>query len=1545
MIFDLLNCHKATYELNVLQRLNEDNLCISEFESCVFQVQAKQSYHHELQLDQHKARRGISAENELELNESEVKLFKNMTLAAKEERERNQQVVLLNAGRPLRFSDSFQLLHIKSKKFLKALFMNAADVEGNRVQILLSQTASYFRMKSVFAQKHAGEPVHDLEAVSILPEGLVGAALNYVSQFESVPWARGACDMYEVSVYGAGVSWLVQHYARDSLLARTPAAESESTLFTAGMALDDDCEGSRHAQLRCGQVVRLLHSHLNAYLAATPNLNVDTLEVSCALIILEPRADTALADTALLSYSSAVGPDAGRGRPARAAPSVYTLWLVENADASRGVPLHFGLAVRLRNVATGTYLTLRRPEGLVASSAALRPSEMPLSLFMFRRLPEQRGEDDAVCRRTVVWLAYCGDDRPAGYVRAQRRDGAAEPELLLSPDLLETDGLIVDAVDADCIADVNNAVSAREALVRFVRDARDDARLHDWAEARRVCDTIERLCVFLAHTSPEGARSAEPANAGPGLGLDMQHGRGFDSLKLRQALLRELNILDVLVCYVTSIAMWDEVLQGGLSGDADFASWYEMRTAGIKLLHLAIRQNSANGLHLIQYLQVMFDDLAKENSDPRYAERASVTDMSLCDVILAIYENNELALHTITNQTADLFLNALKTQRHLRPKYLQMLGAIMDYQGEELAHEKANTGICDKFLDHSRSGVFPETQKRGDVVLVKMPSMSRHGGYFREIKDVMSDPLDCEYYFQYVKLLSCFLHGRTRSVDENRKKLAGAGFFSFDLCFTCVKSEDLPPSIRAAYCRLLIDVFIDAPPQEAKQFCEDLQIWSEVYHQPLPKNELLDSSLDNLMGAKGFVLIFLETQGVQGQDAEMDLLTTSILELVENLLRFGFYNTTIRQIINSPEIKNYQQYKERLDAFSMGPAKERDGKVAEIIYEFELLVKPLMHILDPTTDQISSKRDSPSRLVQKTKICCCKIFDLMCDMVLILRLKMLLRVYEYDLVNGLVPHLDVSNEALNSGALRPEFENVMKLNCSLSKTALTISLSELLKFNDPDLDQYAMRLVLRLNGQRSFLLNRLYRTELLVNETVVHLYREHRTHVQSMDDLIITLVTIQRQKTEKKKQILEAERMKRLQSEIDKDETAAAKTEREESPVARGAAGLFKNVLDNIGSKLLSLRGQLKKDSSVMEPNAEKTDTSQAARNSHISFMWKHPKMKRFDRLASTKSLKIELYDDLCESDTDDDGSVLEQCVNGLKKSVQTILSDCPVNQDENALLSIQTQFRELKVHTKMVHILRALCHDENFPREEQLISLAKDCCLLCANFCFKNVKNSYLLYPHLDLFLHYLSDPIGLKVRANDVIYNMFNDNRLLCTQTSHLIENRIIAFIVSLGQRSPFLALLSALLCPRGVPIQQNQVRIAKSLHVHRDKVLSLFEGKLGLKQLKSLHVAYHEKRRMEALTKHTSPLHASGNQMSENLEIRMLDVLASNPATSRSDGSPRNGPVPDVEKDCEVLYFCQMIKLFAKLCTGIFSQLGNIEAFLIVSNKAVSRIQQSK
>jgi hypothetical protein len=113
--------------------------------------QVKQNYHACLDLRHFLSQRGLSRAEDAEglLGESDIETLHRLEAMAKEEADQNDEDSYIYLGREIRFSDAFQLLHVKSNKFLKVLLDNAADAEGNRVPIALTNdgSASCFRFR------------------------------------------------------------------------------------------------------------------------------------------------------------------------------------------------------------------------------------------------------------------------------------------------------------------------------------------------------------------------------------------------------------------------------------------------------------------------------------------------------------------------------------------------------------------------------------------------------------------------------------------------------------------------------------------------------------------------------------------------------------------------------------------------------------------------------------------------------------------------------------------------------------------------------------------------------------------------------------------------------------------------------------------------------------------------------------------------------------------------------------------------------------------------------------------------------------------------------------------------------------------------------------------------------------------------------------------------------------------------------------------------------------------------------------------------------
>ena len=544
---------------------------------------------------------------------------------------------------------------------------------------------------------------------------------------------------------------------------------------------------------------------------------------------------------------------------------------------------------------------------------------------------------------------------------------------------------------------------------------------------------------------------------------------------------------------------------------------------------------------------------------------------SLQQCILDIYRDNSLVLSSIDHTSLGFFINMLIGQQHLTPTYVRFLAVLVEHKQKSVIHSVRI--LCDLLLGEAAMESVPMTTLRGDEILVCMPNI---GGVpmWVPVEDVLRDPLQAEYYNEFINLISIMCCGRTTTNERILHRLIEASIVSVDLCICFLLRETIPYRTRALYMQLLREAFIDCNPQQNRCHVDYLQVWTDLYGKPVASNEPFPAKFGGSiqpLKIKDMVLEFIESNDVQGLDEEKDAFGLAISNLLHHLVYFGFFNHTMEWVVNHEHIDKFPRYKSRMEALLryLDPMGEQiaDGSLEKKTVELEILVQPIILMLDPSTDWNRDGR-RPSATLIKTKMMICTILDLICRVRQRVRINRLLQVYDMDLQNGLVyGHLlkDKNSHEKHSryptpklDAKRPDFEQVLSI-IMFDNKSVTKMLGELLKYGDDQLDNRALKLMLRIYGQRHELVETMQQTELLVNPAVINAYYGHRAILRDLEDLVLTLGLI----VDEVHNRLEESRLEKLLQEQqamlneDDDDVEVMQTNPE-------GAGIFGSVFDQV---------------------------------------------------------------------------------------------------------------------------------------------------------------------------------------------------------------------------------------------------------------------------------------------------------------------------------------------------------------------------------------------
>jgi hypothetical protein len=450
---------------------------------------------------------------------------------------------------------------------------NAADAEGSNIAVILTNSgaASCFRFKSRHSLKLADDAVCNLDLVFVVPEELVDTHfLNCDTDLSKIMHNCTPKLTHRVSALLTGMTCLVQKYARP---------RNEHSMHNSSPMPGAD--GDKSVPLRGGQVVRLFHPTLDVFLATNPSMISGN-----ALILLEdgngfdqPGASTKLEQ-----------------------PSAYSMWIVENADPTRGSDILFDQPIRLRNLATDGYLLPHQSKPAVISKQIVSWSVTGHS------------------KRTVIWLHFPHSGAGEESMWLHTAGSASSPVLELCKQIGPTDGFRVCPVDDGDLRAPFQIVSVAHAVKEYILLIKESGFCpHTAVQTERIISILQDLMKIFnkaillekLYKSSLG-KSTDSAGTKP---FDDAHMATRENLKVvereiykSQSVIRELQLMDNLMELV-DFHTWSVIHQRhtikDLRYNMDMSLARNLCEVAFQLLSLSTRDNQQNGVHLSYSIEIL----------------------------------------------------------------------------------------------------------------------------------------------------------------------------------------------------------------------------------------------------------------------------------------------------------------------------------------------------------------------------------------------------------------------------------------------------------------------------------------------------------------------------------------------------------------------------------------------------------------------------------------------------------------------------------------------------------------------------------------------------------------------------------------------------------------------------------------------------------------------------------------------------------------------------------------------------------------------------
>lgn len=361
--------------------------------------------------------------------------------------------------------------------------------------------------------------------------------------------------------------------------------------------------------------------------------------------------------------------------------------------------------------------------------------------------------------------------------------------------------------------------------------------------------------------------------------------------KNRQKLLRNLLIVDLLV----------QLLQNPLEAAPDYIYLKDVCKAAYDVLHMyLIGGRKKNALYLAKYINFFQEQLHLKGQ----------MGLNIAQMLVELIRNNRKIVDRITTAQIDDIVALVRERKNYQ--LLELLSVLCVCDGVAITNNQDQ--ITGSWLRNERSDVYlvergQYLNRQHNVAYISTDS----GANWTPLHDFvnMEHPAFNEDKYQFLdrqlELMGKLAAGRNSFAVRTITK--DLDILTWEQAFFCLRSDIIPPPLRAKYCRLIIQLFVDVGSNYSVLDHKNLTFVYKDVADPratwYKEKEVAKDLVTVYPVVRDWMAEFLEENTeICASDVGKNVLVCEVLRLLHFMVRFGYYsNATEIRILLKPLLR------------------------------------------------------------------------------------------------------------------------------------------------------------------------------------------------------------------------------------------------------------------------------------------------------------------------------------------------------------------------------------------------------------------------------------------------------------------------------------------------------------------------------------------------------------------------------------------------------------------------------------------------------------------